>query len=117
LMRQQAESDYRVAKPLENEEIRQLLRELSDWRQEGKQIERIFRFPSSRMALQFVNRVANLAEQERHHPDIHIFYDTVRLVLSTHSVGGLTAQDFSLAYKIDLMVGQDFPQDGWPQPL
>jgi 4a-hydroxytetrahydrobiopterin dehydratase len=49
----------------------------------------------------FVNRVARLAEEADHHPDVDIRYDKVRLGLSTHSAGGLTSRDFDLAGRID----------------
>ena len=49
----------------------------------------------------FVNKVADLAEAEGHHPDIHIFYNKVSLELSTHAIRGLSENDFILAAKID----------------
>ncbi len=52
-------------------------------------------------AINFVNRISEIAEEEGHHPDIHIFYNKVLLELSTHSAGGLTEKDFALAEKID----------------
>ncbi|MBD3391724.1 MAG: 4a-hydroxytetrahydrobiopterin dehydratase [Chitinivibrionales bacterium] len=55
-------------------------------------------------AMGFVNRVAELAEQEKHHPDIHISYRNVTIELSTHAVGGLSENDFILASKLDNMV-------------
>jgi 4a-hydroxytetrahydrobiopterin dehydratase len=51
-----------------------------------------------------VNRVADLAEEADHHPDIDVRFRDVRLVLSTHSAGGLTGKDFALARKIDRTV-------------
>lgn len=54
-----------------------------------------------REAMTLVNRVADLAEAEQHHPDIEISYNKVRLKLSTHSIGGLSRNDFILAAKID----------------
>ena len=48
-----------------------------------------------------MERVADVAEMEGHHPDIHIFYNKVMLELSTHSIGGLSENDFILAAKID----------------
>ena len=52
-------------------------------------------------AMAFVNRVAEAAEAASHHPDIDIRWNKVRLVLSTHSQGGLTANDFALAGQIE----------------
>ena len=54
-------------------------------------------------AIDFVNAVAEVAEDEEHHPDIDIRYNKVRLVLSTHSKGGLTELDFGLAERIDTL--------------
>lgn len=52
----------------------------------------------------FVNRVAAVAEEQRHHPDIRISYNKVRLTLSTHKIGGLSRNDFILAAKIDRLI-------------
>ena len=51
--------------------------------------------------MKFVNKVADLAEAEGHHPDVHIHYNKVKLVLWTHDLGGLSENDFILAAKID----------------
>ena len=68
---------------------------------EESRIERTFKFPDFRAALEFVNRVGELAERERHHPDVHLSYGKVRVELWTHKVHGLTGNDFILAAKID----------------
>ena len=64
-------------------------------------LERTFEFPDFRAALEFVNRVGDLAERDQHHPDIHLSYGKVRVELFTHKVHGLTRNDFILAAKID----------------
>ena len=51
--------------------------------------------------MKFVNRVADLAEEEGHHPDIHIHYNRVRFDIWTHAINGLSENDFILAAKID----------------
>ncbi len=51
--------------------------------------------------MSFVNKVAKLAENEQHHPNIHIFYNHVTFGLSTHAIGGLSENDFIMAAKID----------------
>lgn len=51
--------------------------------------------------MNFVNKVAEIANAENHHPDIYIFYNKVKLELSTHAVGGLSENDFILAAKIN----------------
>ena len=64
-------------------------------------LERTFELPSFRDAIAFVGRVADLAEEANHHPDIAISYKKVTLRWTTHSAGGLTDLDFTLARKID----------------
>jgi 4a-hydroxytetrahydrobiopterin dehydratase len=54
--------------------------------------------------MNFVNRVADLAEEEGHHPDFYVSYNRVRVDLTTHAIGGLSENDFIMAAKIDDMV-------------
>jgi 4a-hydroxytetrahydrobiopterin dehydratase len=82
-------------------EIASHLTTLPAWQVEGGQLVRTFQFPDFLAALRFVNRVADLAEEAGHHPDIDIRYNRVRLGLTTHDAGGLTAKDLSLAACID----------------
>ncbi len=70
------------------------------WERHGDMLVRSWQFPSFRRALEFVNQVAALAEKIDHHPDIVLSYRQVRLELSTHSVGGLTDRDFTIASEI-----------------
>ena len=56
--------------------------------------------------MKFVNQVAKIAEDEGHHPDIHIYYDTVNLEIHTHAIKGLHTNDFILAAKIDIIKQQ-----------
>ncbi|HOS43747.1 MAG TPA: 4a-hydroxytetrahydrobiopterin dehydratase, partial [Armatimonadota bacterium] len=67
-------------------------------------IARTVTFADFRAAMAFVNRVADLAEEQGHHPDLHISYRTVRIELSTHTIGGLSKNDFILAAKIDRLI-------------
>jgi 4a-hydroxytetrahydrobiopterin dehydratase len=85
-------------------EIKEAIKDLPAWDLEGKTIERTFEFDDFTLAMDFVNGVAELAESEDHHPDIDIRYNKVRLVLTTHSKGGLTDDDFALAEKIDTLL-------------
>ena len=55
-------------------------------------------------AMAFINKVADIAEEERHHPDIHISYNKVQLTLTTHAIHGLSENDFILAAKIDSLI-------------
>lgn len=86
---------------LSSEEISHRLAGLAGWRLKDRSIEKKFRFADFRSAIAFVNRVADLAEVEDHHPDILIHYREVTLVLWTHAAAGLTERDFRLAAVID----------------
>jgi len=88
--------------PLTPEQIQQLLPQVNDWQVlENKHIEKNFTFKDFKELMQFVNRVADVAEAEGHHPDLHIFYNKLRIELWTHAVKGLSENDFILAAKID----------------
>jgi 4a-hydroxytetrahydrobiopterin dehydratase len=67
-------------------------------------LERTFELPSFRDAIAFVGRVADLAEEANHHPDITISYKKVTLRWTTHSAGGLTDLDYELASRTDALV-------------
>ncbi len=68
---------------------------------DSNKIVRIFSFKDFKESMNFVNKVADLAENEGHHPDILINYNKVSVELTTHAVGGLSVNDFILASKID----------------
>lgn len=68
-------------------------------------IQRIFRFPDFKTAMQFVNKVADAAEQANHHPDIDIRYNTVTMALVSHDSGGVTQRDVSMAGVINKIGG------------
>ena len=83
-------------------DLTQYAAEVPDWAVvNGQRIERTFKFPDFRSALEFVNRVGELAQREQHHPDIHLSYGKVKVELWTHKVHGLSVNDFILAAKID----------------
>lgn len=86
---------------LGKDEITALANATPRWTVRERELTREFTFPDFPAAIAFVNRIAELAQQMNHHPDIYISYNTVRLVLSTHKVGGLTRTDFGMAEKID----------------
>jgi len=69
------------------------------WQEVDGALQRTFEFPSFPEAIAFVNRVAELAEQENHHPDIAVSYKKVTLRWTTHSAGGITERDRELAEK------------------
>jgi 4a-hydroxytetrahydrobiopterin dehydratase len=89
--------------PLPHEEMHALLKEIPLWTlsSDTKKIFRLCTYKNFRTALDFVNKVGDVAESEGHHPDIFINYNKVTLELTTHAVGGLTENDFIMAAKID----------------
>jgi 4a-hydroxytetrahydrobiopterin dehydratase len=86
---------------LSPEEARGQLAALTDWQLTGDAIRRRYKFASFKESMNFVNKVAELAERADHHPDILVEYDKVTLTLSSHDAGGLTERDFALARSID----------------
>lgn len=89
--------------PLHAEEIDRLHEELgASWAVIGEHhLEKSYEFPDFRKALEFTNKVGELAEQEGHHPDIHLTWGKVKLQIWTHKIDGLTESDFILAAKIN----------------
>jgi len=93
--------------PLDQEQAREYLPQIhSDWQlvEEGRRIRRRCKFPDFQAAIAFVNKVAEIAEQEGHHPDITINYRNVTLDLTTHAIGGLSENDFIMAAKLDQLI-------------
>jgi 4a-hydroxytetrahydrobiopterin dehydratase len=86
---------------LTEEDIQKGLRSLKGWKREGSEIAKQFELKDFVHAIGFVNSVALLAEKANHHPDLDIRWNKVKLVLSTHSAGGLTEKDFNLAKQIE----------------
>jgi 4a-hydroxytetrahydrobiopterin dehydratase len=87
--------------PLSEARSRALLAELGEgWALEEGKLARSFKFRNFVEAIAFVNRLAEIAEAEGHHPGITINYNRVRLQLFTHAIKGLSENDFILAAKI-----------------
>ena len=91
------------AKPLSRADALDYLAEVPGWKLDGNgiKISKEFKFKDFIGAINFVERVADVAEMEQHHPDIHIHYNKVLLELWTHAIGGLSENDFIVAAKID----------------
>jgi 4a-hydroxytetrahydrobiopterin dehydratase len=88
--------------PLGGAELRRLFEQLEGWSLADEQrLEKEYRFPDFRTALAFVNRVGEVAEAEGHHPDFFLTWGRVKITLWTHSIGGLSENDFILAAKAD----------------
>ena len=87
--------------PLTRQEAEAMMPQVPGWQFEETKLTRRFKFRDFVEAMAFVNGVAELAEAEGHHPDIHISWNKVRLELTTHAIKGLSENDFIMAAKIN----------------
>lgn len=89
--------------PMKPEEFSTYLEMVNNWQVvENKMIEKIFELKDFQSAINFINKVAHIAEEEGHHPDILIYnWNKVKIMLTTHAIAGLSINDFILASKID----------------
>ena len=85
---------------LPDSDIQNALTGLPEWKLEERAIQRVFQFRDFARAIEFVNKVAEEAEEANHHPDIVISYNRVTLSLTSHDAGGLTKRDLAMARKI-----------------
>ena len=92
--------------PLKGQELKNLASQLGDgWRMvQGHHLEKEYKFKNFRDALEFTNKVGELAEAQGHHPDIYLAWGKVKLTVWTHKVDGLTESDFILAAKADRLL-------------
>ena len=88
---------------LEENEVEGRLSELDGWARDGKAIVKEYSCGDFAGSVDLVNRIAPVAEEMNHHPDLAISWSTVSVTISTHSEGGLTAADFELAGRIDAL--------------
>ena len=86
---------------LDDTEIERRLGELEGWERAGEAIRKDFKRDDFVGSVEFVRALTAPAEAMGHHPDIEISWDTVTVTITTHSEGGLTANDFELAGRID----------------
>ena len=90
---------------LSREEIEARLRQVDGWTVEEEQghlrLAKAFKFKGFMPGVELVNRIAPVAEAEKHHPDLLVSYGSVTVWLTTHAAGGITQNDFILAAKID----------------
>jgi 4a-hydroxytetrahydrobiopterin dehydratase len=91
--------------PLDDREIEERLAGLDGWEREGDAIRKDFDNGDFKGSVDFVNRLTPAAEEMNHHPDLEISWKTVSVTITTHSEGGLTANDFELASRIDAAAG------------
>jgi 4a-hydroxytetrahydrobiopterin dehydratase len=93
-----------MAEVLSTEEVAAGLRGLADWSGDPSSITRTAALPSFAAAIGVVDRVAEVAEEMDHHPDIDIRWRTLTFTCATHSAGGVTGGDLALARRIDEIV-------------
>jgi 4a-hydroxytetrahydrobiopterin dehydratase len=86
---------------LDHDTVRARLGDLDGWELDGDTIRREFTFDGFRAAIDFINRIADLADDANHHPELTNVYSTVTVVLTTHDAGGVTEKDLALAAAID----------------
>lgn len=91
--------------PMPLGQARTLMDQVPGWELVDSTLVRRFKFKDFQAAMDFVNRVAGLAEAEGHHPGIHIAWNRVRLELTTHSIKGLSENDFIMAARINTVAG------------
>ena len=88
--------------PLKGQELARFQQQVPKWRVDDEHhLTREFKFPDFKTALDFVNQVGAVAEEQGHHPDILLTWGRVVLTLWTHKIDGLTESDFIMAAKID----------------
>lgn len=90
-----------MAGKLTQDEIDEKLSLLEDWGSDGASISRRFEFKNFKSALAFVNKVGEIAETHKHHPDIEFGWGYANILFTTHDAKGLTANDFKLAELVD----------------
>jgi len=93
-----------MADLIATDQLEKLAKKVPEWDLEDTSLTRTFEFDEFMEAIDFVNSVAEIAEEAQHHPDIDIRYQTVTLTLTTHDLGGLTKMDFELASRVDNLV-------------
>ncbi len=91
------ESSKRI---LSDQELSDLIRDLPEWALDDGKLIRFWTHANFLEAMEFVNRVAHLAEQHNHHPDIDIRYNRVKLALVSHDAGGITQRDAAMAREL-----------------
>jgi 4a-hydroxytetrahydrobiopterin dehydratase len=92
--------------PMKGKQLQGYQSQLPGWKVvQEHHLEKTFTFPNFKSALAFTNKVGQLAEQQGHHPDIHLAWGKVTITLWTHKIDGLSESDFILAAKMDQLEG------------
>ena len=93
-----------MADLLEAEDLDDALKKCPEWEVDGKSLVRTIEFEEFMEGIDFVNDLAEIADEVQHHPDIFIRYNKVTLTLTTHDAGGITESDIELAQRVDNLV-------------
>ena len=88
-------------RPLSDIEIQRALGALPGWSRKGNTLTRTYQFTAFPAGIDFLRRVADVAEEQDHHPDVDVRYTKLTFNLSTHNAGGITEKDFTLARAVD----------------
>jgi len=91
--------------PLARARIDALLKEVPGWGYDGKVIGKTFSFKNYYETIAFINAAAWIVHREDHHPDMNVSYNRCRVEFSTHSIGGISENDFICAAKIEALAG------------
>lgn len=94
----------RTMEPLSDPQIDEALSDLPGWEYDGEAISKTYGLASFREAVDFVNDIADLAEEANHHPDLEIYYDEVVVSLRTHSLDAVTDNDVRMAAEVENLV-------------
>ena len=98
--------------PLSPEEVERYLAQIPGWKIEDGVVRRKLMWPEFRSLIAFVNRLADLAEEEQHHPDFLVYgYRRMRLDFATHSIGGLSLNDFIMAARVNKLLETEPAQE------
>ncbi len=91
---------------LDAAQMKLLLPEIPGWKavEDNRKLQRQFKLKDFKASMAFINKMADIAEAEQHHPDFFVRYSAVDVTLWTHAIGGLSENDFILAAKIDTIV-------------
>jgi 4a-hydroxytetrahydrobiopterin dehydratase len=92
-------------KPITGEEAETMLRELNEWviSPDEKALRKIFKFKNFHETMKFVNAIADIAHEEKHHPDLNVSYNQCIVEYSTHAINGLSKNDYICAAKVDAL--------------
>ena len=92
---------------MEDKKVEELLKEVLEWELEEGKVVRRFKLKDFREAIDFVNKVADLAEAENHHPNISVYgWNKVKLTFFTHAIKGLSENDFIMAAKVNQLLSK-----------